>query len=359
MTEKKFIQKVISAVIVTLIIMGILVYLWDPYGYYRIRDNRIMYVASAYIDAGIIKNADYDSAIIGSSMSQNFNPETFRRCLGINPVKICTGGLTLEQRDLFYETLERSRKKRMLKKGRYFVEIGLSGFNSEDDDMSDTPLYLYDDNTLNDYRYLLGYETWMRAMPVSAGYALAEKLDIDMDTRHNIESIDNVGDWYTRYELGRDRVIKKYKNKIDAIAYQNTEGMYERMCENVDKKLTGIIDDGNEYVMYFPPYSVLFWCYAKEAGYADVYLSVKQHILDVLSQYDNVRVYDFQSADFITDLDNYRDSSHYGRHISELMAECFAGDNYLTDEKKAPASAAKLKEMMSEFEKENESWMKE
>ncbi|MCR4762239.1 MAG: hypothetical protein K5696_01780, partial [Lachnospiraceae bacterium] len=313
MNPRKYLIITSISIIALLIALSLTVYLWDPYSYYRIEDGRLKYVASSYINAGIIRNADYDSVIIGSSMSQNFNPETFRELIGVNPVKLCTGGLTLEQRDLFFNAVERQSAGT----DKFFIEIQLSTFNSEDDDLSDTPLYLYDDNKLNDFRYLLGYETWARGMPVSFGYAAAKAAGIEMDTMHNIESVDNVGDWYPRYKLGREQVINKYKKNIDAVSYQETDGMYERMCKNVDEKLCTVIEDKNEYVFFFPPYSALFWHKARQAGYEDCYFDVKEHIMEVLSGYDNVSVFDFQSDPLTSDLDNYRDTSHYGRHISE------------------------------------------
>ena len=344
----------LAAILALLVLMALAVYFWDPYNYYRLQGDRLKYVASSYIDAGIIRNADYDSVIIGSSMSQNFNPETFRKKLDADPVKLCTGGLTLEQRDLFYKTVRREHPDVR----RFFIEIQLSTFNAGDDDMSDTPLYLYDDDPWNDYRYLLGYETWTRGMLVSLLYAGAEAFGIEMDTMHNLESVDNVGDWYTRYKLGRDQVINKYRKNIDAVSYQETDGMYERMCENADRKLCSVIEDGNEYVFYFPPYSALFWYKAQQSGYDLCYYEVKEHILKQLSGYENVSVYDFQSDPLTNDLDNYRDTSHYGRHISEYMTECFSTGEHKVASSDFERLKAGHEELLTSFKEENKDWLR-
>ena len=40
------------------------------------------------------------------------------------------------------------------------------------------PDYLMDDNPWNDYRYLLGYETWMRFIPIDIALSGAKALEI-------------------------------------------------------------------------------------------------------------------------------------------------------------------------------------
>ena len=353
MSDKNWVKRFLMNSLCVLLAMGTLVYLWDPYTYYRIVDGRLKYVASAYIDAGIIRNAEYDVAMIGSSVSQNFDVQMFREQVGGNLVKINTGGISLEQRDLFYEALELAGKT-----DTYYIEVAISAFNNGDDLLEDTPTYLYDDNQWNDYRYLYGYETWLRGIPISFAYSALALVNIEIDTMHNLKNVDYVGDWYYRNAVGKEVFLNNYFSGSGRISKQKHEGMYERMIENVDKKLTTIIDESNNYIFYFPPYSAAFWSDAESAGYAEIWYEVKEYIIRKLLEYSNVEVYDFQYTDEISNLEHYRDVTHYGKELNDWMIECFASGENRVEAQSLKDNIKRLKDLVRVFRKENEEWIK-
>lgn len=354
MSGKQWLIRVLVITLTILIMLGGIVYLWDPYNYYRINDGKLKYVASAYIDAGIIRNAEYDAAMIGSSVSQNFDVQRFRDKMGIELVKVNTGGISLEQRDLFYQALERENKADI-----YFIEVAISTFNAPDDKLEDTPVYLYDDCVWNDYKYLYGYETWMRGMPVSMAYFGMELLGIKTGTMHNLESVDNVGDWYYRKKVGKTIFLNNYLAGSGSISKQSVDGMYERMINNVDKKLTTIIKEDNQYVFYFPPYSAALWSDAESAGYAEIWYDVKQYCIEKLLDYPNVEVYDFQYTDEICNLENYRDVTHYGKSLNDWMTDCFAsGEWRITAYSDIERNIERLKTLVMDFRSDNCDWIK-
>lgn len=353
MSDKSWLRNFIIIDISFLVIMGLIVYLWDPYNYYRIKDGRLKYVASVYIDAGIIRNADYDAAMIGSSVSQNFDVQEFRNKVGINLVKVNTGGITLEQRDLFYKTIEEQGKA-----DTYYIEVAISAFNNEEDILDDTPIYLYDENKWNDYKYLFGYETWLRGMPVSLAYACLDMFDIQIDTMHNLENVDYVGDWYYRKSVGKEIFMNNYFSGSGSISRQEYQGMYERMIDNVDKKLTSIIDEGNKYIFYFPPYSAVLWSDAESSGYCEVWYQVKKYIIQKLCKYSNVEVYDFQNTEEICNLEHYRDVTHYGKELNDWMVDCFASGENKVDVENVDENMEVLRKLVEKFREENKEWLK-
>ena len=354
MSYKQFFLRFLVSIAAILGCMGIFVFIWDPCNYYRITDNKLKYVASSYINAGVIRNADYNTVIIGSSLSQNFAPQLFRDLLDENVLKVNTGGISLEQRDLFYNCVECNKSV-----DKYYIEILLSSFNEEDDDLGDTPVYLYDKDQMNDYLYLYGYGTWMQAVPISLAYRVLDICGIELKSMHNLQSVDYIGDWYYRHQIGEDIVKQKYLSGEDAVSAQKLDGMTERMTANVNSKLTTIIDENNEYVFYFPPYSALFWYEASRQGYMDEYLNIKEKIIMKLMEYPKVKVYDFQYADFIIDLENYRDSTHYRREINDWMTECFASDRYCVQENNYKENIQALRNLVDEFKEKNNAWLPE
>ena len=69
----------------------------------------------------------------------------------------------------------------------------------------------------------------------------------------------------------------------------------------------------------------------EQDGSLDSTLALKRYFLEKVSGYDNVKVFDFQGADFTADLDNYMDMSHYSPEINDFMVSCFASGDYLAD----------------------------
>ena len=50
---------------------------------------------------------------------------------------------------------------------------------------------------------------------------------------------------------------------------------------------------------------------------------------DALSGFANVTIYDFTTrADWVLDLNNYKDALHYGQWINDAITECIAGGEY-------------------------------
>ena len=72
MKAKKWLITLFASVVSVLLVMALTVYIYDPYCYYRIPDDRLIVNNYRFLNAGIAKNADYDTVILGSSMTQNF-----------------------------------------------------------------------------------------------------------------------------------------------------------------------------------------------------------------------------------------------------------------------------------------------
>jgi len=84
-----------------------------------------------------------------------------------------------------------------------------------------------------------------------------------------------------------------------------------------------------EFIFFFPPYSLAHWYSFYQKGDFEYHLIQKEALIKRLLPYENVRIYDFQAElDWILDLNNYIDSSHYGPWINDAMVEAVASDEY-------------------------------
>ena len=60
----------------------------------------------------------------------------------------------------------------------------------------------------------------------------------------------------------------------------------------------------------------------------DIYMDFKKFVTGYFDSCDNVRVFDFQSAEFTADMSNYKDITHYTPEINSWMVDCFATGAY-------------------------------
>lgn len=350
---KRFLTSFVLLCLAALLLLAGVVYLYDPFLYYRMPQGRFIVNNYRFTNAGIVKNADYDAAVIGSSMTQNFDLDLMRAKLGVNPIKVTVGGMSVEGMDLTYTQLARVGKAKTL-----YVCLDLPSLNKQTESLASYATYLYDDNPLNDYKYLLGYETWMRLLPLSVAFNLLEQSGRKLPQFYGTYDIDHIGEWYEDAVFGAEILKKAYRKSSGSISAQSLEQIDARMAENTDRVLDPMLKDADmEFVFFFPPYSQLFWHEAQSAGYFDAYLTAKYYIAEKLSGYDNVRLYDFQALPQTADLDHYKDVTHYDKSLNNLMVECFATGFCRVDETIIAAAQDTLRARLARFQKENAAWL--
>lgn len=354
--SKKWLKKLSILVCVILFMLTLSACILDPFYAYRVRDDAYL-LNVKFSSPGLIKNHKYNAAIIGSSMFQNFDIPIFREKLEINPLKIAFGGASLS--DIIYIN------RLFIKTGKanaYYINLDIEAFasieQSEKSDNSLFPIYLMDSNALNDYRYLLGFETWMRYIPISLAMMTLDILSIKVpekfDTRR---SIDKLAEWRNDFKCGRDIVINNYKNKKYQVSQINTDELYDRLVKNADWFFSQIDFSTGDYIFVFPPYSALYWYESVQQGYYHQFKDIKQYIAEKLSNYKNVKIFDFQSAEFIVDLNFYKDTTHFCGGISDWMVDHFADNEYQVDSESIIVNLKILDDLVEQFTKNNREWL--
>lgn len=82
-----------------------------------------------------------------------------------------------------------------------------------------------------------------------------------------------------------------------------------------------------EFVFFMPPFSVLYWDRELRTGKFQATMDCVRYALEHLLVYENVRIYFYQNEeDIITNLDNYKDYSHYGSWINDTLTQYIAED---------------------------------
>lgn len=104
-----------------------------------------------YANAGIARSYDYDSAVVGTSVTENFRPTQMDALLGGRFIKLCTSAGTAYNHALLMDLAFRTHD---VKRIVYGLDV-YSFIAKVDQTGSDVPMYLYDDNLFNDVSYWL------------------------------------------------------------------------------------------------------------------------------------------------------------------------------------------------------------
>ena len=314
----------------------------DPYQQYRkAKFYPVMFMngTERYLNAGLAKTYPYDSVVIGSSMTQNFIVSEVAENLGFpDPIKLTTsGGNIFEEVTILKTAIATGKVKNVL----FGIDImALPEAEAE----NQLPLFLYDEDISNDYKYLFNLDTFKRSIlyPVlpllvskdhprrsynlmyqwqhlfDESYFNAEKVieiwrGIERSTdSENVDMLQHVGDKHGAYETDRRQSLSNMKLNFDNLVLPVL-----RQHQNIN------------YIFFFPPYSSLTYKTLEKDGSLADFVKIKKHIVERLSEFPNTRLYDFQAARDIThDLDNYMDLSHYHQKVNTWILEKIRDDAY-------------------------------
>ncbi len=356
-TPRAFLTRLSCAVLCVLLVMAAVVYLYDPFVYYRLEDEQLVVNNYRFVNPGIAKNAEYDAVVLGSSMTQNFDLPLMREELGVDPVKLTVGGMSVEGMELTMDLIVSEGKAKTV-----YACLDLPTFNKGADNLNTYATYLYDDEKLNDVKYLLGYETWMRLLPLNAAFGAAESAGMTLPNFYATHDLDTIGEWHEGTVYSAEALKKTYYKTLEDLE-EETESeaeILERMKQNADRALQIFIEhDEMEFVLFFPPYSQLFWNGAVLTDHLNPYLAAKEYIAERVAGYEHLTLYDFQPMEESADLDNYKDYTHYSKDLNDQMVHFFASGEFLVDGKEQMrTSNLALCALLEQFQRENADWLK-
>lgn len=357
--SKKFFIVTIILLVISLGITGVAGYLLDPAMYYRIPKYKT-YCTEQYTTAGIIKNSSAKIAIIGSSMMQNTNVDLVENEFNLEAKRYTLSGMTIDEIVMLVNRAIMVENNVDI----FIINLDISMFNSEKDNaFNRLPKYIYDENKINDIKYLLGYDVWFKFIPFNLAYNLA--CNIDTTITNSIEekfknptTVDLMGNW-SDTSFGEDIVKDKYISGSEAVSKQNVEGMLQRMIKRFDEDFypTFKVNNNKEFKFIFPPYSALMWYNAEQEGYMDILLNFKKYIVERFENIANVEVYDFQDYDDITNLDNYKDTTHYSTEFNDMIIKDISNKNNIINLENVDIRIIKLRNLLEEFKEKEKEWL--
>lgn len=309
-----------------LLIMGVTNFILDPFQQYRkAQFYKPIYDNERYLNSGLAKTYDYKQVIIGSSMTENFTLSDAKDILGLDRViKFSMSGATAYEMKL---TLDYAYRHRKIDTVIYGLDLfSFTGNTTRLFAGAGTfPFYLYDDNHLNDYRYLVSFDTFKFFVDSFIVPKPAQMFDFNRMYQWQYKLRE--GDFNTKDRI--DEWKEKYGFNPD---YTKSEYALKSMKENIDINLLPLIQNHPEttFYIFYPPYSILAFKDMKNKGWLKSVEEFKHYVFLELAHYPNVKLYDFQASSEVTcNLDNYKDLLHYHQRINTWMLQQMKNESYL------------------------------
>ena len=307
---KKFIKHFFTGSGILLLLCIFLVVVFDPFYQYHkpLPGLKAVLTDKEYQCVGSLKNFDYDSVIAGSSVSENYNNRWFDEGFSCTSIKaIRSYGATA---DLCY-LLDAAFKDHNIKYVFYNLDpSALSADAVTTFESTGCPMYLYDDNYLNDIQYVLNKDVIFEKIP----YLIAQSFIGDYDEGNSYN-------WSQWKEFNSDMILGLYIRKR-TVNDMKEENYYQEQLNGNIALLTAVIEAHPETVfkISIPPYSMLWWDNIYRYGDTESYLYNMEIAIETLLAYDNVELYYFlNDRKIVTDLENYMDLLHFSPEINQYI----------------------------------------
>lgn len=315
MKAKKWCISVLIAYVCILILIGILVYVVDPYFHYHMPLKSFSHKVDkeVYMNDGIIKNYNYNAIIAGTSTTLGLHEEEANKLFGRKFIRVSYPG------EGFKRVNEGIDMAISLNPDLDFVIRGVDPlwFISDPNYMGyedeGYPEYLYDDIMWNDVNYLFN-----RDILEGDVIPLITK-SLDLQTKETLE-VTNFTENTNSFLDGYERVPREIKT----IDQSETDMFFNMLEENLDKNILNVIADNPnvEFYIFFPPYSICWWDGLNQNGIAvlERRLDMEKYVIEKILEYDNVHLFSFfENYELICNLDNYIDDVHFNDDVSSQI----------------------------------------
>lgn len=320
-------------------VIALVVYV-DPFFQYHAPLEGFPYVVDHQINQnpGMAKNMEYDSVILGSSMTVNFNTNWFGELMGLNTLKLSySGAFPKDQANIMEIVFESGRDVKAA-----FLGIDVITYTGGVEETKyPIPEYLYDDVIWNDIPYVLNKDVLLQYIlrPIVA----PEKMDLATI----------YASWWTDEYYNKQWVMHNYAEPEQVEEEADPESYVQNVKRNMDINICPYIEANpeTEFYVFYPPYSILFWNDVQVENHMEATMREYEYITKRLLEYENVRVFFFPNQEWIVcDLNNYADYSHYHPDINRYMTECFANGACKVTEETIGQELEKMREIVENYD---------
>lgn len=273
-----------------------------------------------YQMAGLIRHQDYSAVVMGTSLVANYRASWFTKGTGEQTLKITFPDGWVSEFDTALRLAFRTHP------GLKRVYFGLDPNILVREDSQRTvelPDYLYNQNPLDDVEYLLNADTYETALRTYVRRRSADTV-----------TLDEAYVWDGAYDFSWDDALRGYpRPEVNPEALPG-DAYLPAAEENLDVVCAWVEEHPDtQFVIWFPPYSILYWDKMTREGSAEAILNAVEYAAGRLLEYDNVSVRSFLYCMHMTNLNYYTDHVHCSGDVTAWVARCLIeGEFVLTKE---------------------------
>lgn len=340
----RWIAVTLSLTVVILCIFSAVTIYIDPLFHYHGPLTRYEYPIydERYQNDGIIRNFEYNGLITGTSMTQNFKTSEAEAIFGVPFVKVPFSGATYKEiNDNLKRGFQAGKRIDYVIRGLYYGDLC-----SDKDIMryDGYPAYLYNDNPFDDVYYTINKTIFLNKTREVLRYT---------ENGMKTTTFDEYNNWNALYTFGADSVLNYTLPPAAETPVVLTEEDGQRALENIRQNITDLADEHPEttFYLFFTPFSICFWDIEKNAGRMDTWIDYEQIAIEEMLKHPNIRLFCFfTNFEMICDLNNYKDSEHYGEWINSWMLEQMYNGNYLLTEDNYMEHLASMREFYNSYD---------
>jgi hypothetical protein len=156
------------------------------------------------------------------------------------------------------------------------------------------------------------------------------------DFEPGITSFDEYSRWQHRVTFGINTVAPEGITVKEKDQAHLSEEDKEVIKKNIELNVTGVADEypNVDFYYYYSPYSVAEWNKWRNSGTLYKMLEAEMYITEMIILHKNIHLFSFNNrTDITTDLNHYKDRTHYASWISSLILKWMHdGQGQLTEE---------------------------
>lgn len=309
--NRKFIKHLILISISCLLLASLLVILFDPFYMYHkpLPFLKAVLEERDYEVMGTLRNFEYDSVILGTSVAENYNNHWFDEAFQVTSVKAMrASGRNSDL--LFY--LEEAYKHQEISHVFYSVDL-FSIFQPTTHTFEEEDYYYLINNTpFDDFKYLWNKDIILKKIPLQLAYSFF--LDYDEGESYN---------WYQEKTFSKEAMMTHYFPLSTFAPMQEASAIDPVVMENILALKDMILEHPEtEFQLFFPPSSILWWDNEYRSGTLEIKLEAIRLFVTELAPLDNVSIYYYQNDEsLIKNLDLYMDSVHFNQTVNKTLVE--------------------------------------
>ena len=313
--------------VIALVLFASMTIYIDPLFHYHkpLRNYEYPFNDERYQNDGIVRQFEYDSIITGTSMSEGFKTSEADQMFHANFIKVCFAG------GRFKEINNNLRRAYATDKNIKYVIESLDFYSLEADKDAykegEYPVYLYNNNPFDDINYSLNKSILFDYTMKVIKYTKAG---------NQTTNFDDYANWSDCFTYGADAVLATYTLRERAKTKKiMSEEDHTRILDNIRQNITDLADAHPETIFYlfFPPYSICDWDRMDNTGRVDWKIDTEQIAIEEFLKHPNIKLFSFNTNfELICNLDNYKDTIHYGEWVNSQILEWMLNDEYLITE---------------------------